>query len=112
MSFEAGKKYKRRYFSGVIFTCLASHKIAGGVWGFCDSTESYIPGSYQWGADWSEYTEPRSISKWINVWERPSGEVNFGETQYKSKENAQSYHQNGSDWRCIDTIEVIWTEKF
>ena len=113
MAFEVGKKYKRLR-SDRIYNCLFAHRVAGGSWGTFDLDNDYIPRTHQWGADWSEYKEPRSVTRWINVWEDPTGKVQYSTGHHKTKEaalnNAAAQHDLGG-WILLDTIEVKWEEK-
>ena len=113
MTFEVGKKYKRQR-SDNIYNCLFSHDVAGGNWGTFDLDNDYIPRTHQWGSDWSEYKEPRSLSNWVNIWQRPGGlTVEMGGTVYQTKADAESVAKRAgySGWKLLDTIEVKWIEK-
>lgn len=111
MAFEVGKKYKRLR-SDKIYNCLFSHDVAGGNWGTFDLEDDYIPRTHQWGADWSEYKEPRSITRWANIWMRPGG-LNIGSPEYETEERARAAGQrlSSSSYKYIDTIEVKWVKK-
>jgi hypothetical protein len=120
MAFEVGKKYKRLRHIGV-FECLAVHDTPGSKWGFFLGVEGttgrddvwHIPRTYQWGAEWSEYKEPRTLSRWINVWEY-DGVVRMNSSLYNSKEEAigmADRNFSNSALKLLDTIEVKWTEK-
>lgn len=110
MAFEVGKKYKYKYGGeNEVFECLAVHRVAGGVWGFMNSDCEYIPKSKQWGSAWSEYKEPRTISRWVNVWEY-KGQVRMDGSMYLKEGDALATKET-PEWKRLDTIEVKWTEK-
>lgn len=111
MVFEVGKKYKRKRDTS-IYTCLAVHKAGGSTYAMVDSNISWIPTTALWHAEWSEYKEPRTASRWINVWDF-RGEVRMNSSLYDSKEEAEHMAARAelSDWKLLDTIEVKWVEK-
>lgn len=114
MAFEVGKKYIcKRYYGNVVHKCHYVHKVGGGVWGLFDHPNDYIPRCIQWTADWKEYIEPRSITRWFNVWQRPDGSLNVGSITFGSKDEAlRSSNRDATDgWKHLDTIEIKWIEK-
>lgn len=114
--FEVGKKYRynhnNRQGYSLARECLAVHKVAGGTWGFFAGEDggSYIPTHSQWSTSWEEYKEPRSVTRWFNIWEKPDGsEVLFGSSGYKTE--AEAKNADGGQWKRIDTLELKWIEK-
>ena len=92
--FEVGKKYSKGG-NNPILKCIA---VANG-WAMMEDPDGFTPAVRDKGSfdQYVEYKEPRSVSRWVNVWQNPNGEISIG-----------GGHPN---WKLLDTIEVKWTEK-
>lgn len=96
--FEVGKKYKNINFPNELYECVAIHGEKG--WLLFNGK----PLTYDWSGNWKEYKEPRTITRWVNVYDK-GGELVMGDT-YSTKEEAIRF----SSGHTLDIIPITYTE--
>lgn len=111
--FEVGKKYIKKFGGSSAWSdpyeCLYTQS-EGNV-GWLRLLGRVLPETQLWtSADWKEYKEPRSLSRWMNVYQTNDGFLETG-ILHKSKEEALRLTSESSFKKLLDTIEVKWTEK-
>lgn len=110
--FEVGKKYRRKRGCGYTFKTIY-HAL------FVDRTGVLLENTCGFKAfytndevsDFEEYKEPRTLTSWVNVYQKDSdGKIFFSSSYWGSKEEAIRLCDE-FDRKRIDTIEIKWTEK-
>lgn len=119
MSFEVGKKYHQKGTQNLFEPVFIGKQSAFGVFTHYalsedlkkSELETCLPHGYL-GNHWVEYKEPRSLTRWANIWEDPKGKLSIG-TSYDTEELAKQKGRLAAvgGHKLLDTIEVKWTEK-
>lgn len=108
--FEVGKKYQDRGMYGrkIVEVLAATEKYAIVKYVEWCSAPEIVGREVAWGQDvfhnWKEYKEPRTTTRWVNVYNK-NGELVMGAT-YSTKEEAIRF----SSSHTLDIIPITYTE--
>lgn len=106
--FEVGKKYEA--YHGNTYECI--HTIKEGLFGWLVGPVGH--NVYQWDSGWKEMREPRTVTEYVNVYEKEKDLV-FGLRVYSTEEFAKGRVFNSEDkpWgatKYLTTIPITYTE--
>lgn len=102
--FEVGKKYVNINWPNDLYECVAIHEKKG--WLIFNGK----PLTYDWTGNWKEYKEPRTITRWVNVYDT-GDELVFG-NMWTDEERAIR-HGRTAEWgesKYITTFPITYTE--
>lgn len=107
MKFEVGKKYKRpsNWYSGdEVFECIF---VSPRGWGVLKALSDGSEGLFQPDNEWLSYVEPRSGTKFVNVYDN-NGDIWM--SSCKDKKEADKIAQKMVVPKRIACVEVHWVE--
>lgn len=63
-------------------------------------------------ATYEEHKEPRTVTRWHNVWEKYDGTIRISDIHYETEAMGRSLINTKDDqWTYLDTIKLEWKEK-